>query len=116
MFVAIRWFRFNPRGVSAKVDVEVLHIHDIGEQVRCVNGVDIVVTHVGDPAAIVAGRDIISRVKLVDFVVGLDITQFKTMPEGVNSCGEILLIGGIHIGHVQVSGDPIFRIGFLSIP
>ncbi|SAD50817.1 Uncharacterised protein [Enterobacter cloacae] len=77
---------------------------------------NVIIAGIGDPAIVLTNGIDIGSIEGFDFVMRIDITQFKSMPQRIHPSGKICLIGRIHIGGIQVNHCAIFRVRFLTIP
>ena len=61
------------------------------------DGVDIIFSRIGDPAVIVAVSDKAGGIKAFNLVMRVNVAKLKTVPQGVNACGKVSFVFGIHI-------------------
>lgn len=79
------------------------------------NSVDVIIVGIGDLVIVFINGIDIGSIKGFDFVMCIDIIQFKLMLQCIYFSGKICFIGCIYISGIQVNNCVIFWVSFLII-
>ena len=113
---ALRCRGIEPRGIGAKVNIEVRHRHDIRQLPGGVQGMDVIAPRRQDSAIAIAFAGHPGHIELVDFIVRIDIAQLHAMPKGVDPGAEVGFVRRVQQGGTQINHRPILRIAFQGVP